>query len=83
MSFNQRGEKCKVKNEEDRTKNGALLDTKGNVRRSLTQATDSHSLRPTSEIRIKPPKNDASNAVKKLMTVEEHMVVDSIESRSK
>ena len=52
MSFNQREHMCRVKNKEDRIKNGALWHTKENICRSLTLATDSHNMSPTSKVRF-------------------------------
>ena len=39
------------------------------------------SLSPTSEVRLTPRKSSARNATERLKSVEENMVVDSIESR--
>ena len=66
-----------VKNEEDRTKNRALWDTKENIRRSWTLAITA-SLSPT---RLKPQKNGARNAVERLKSVEENIMVSGIEGR--
>ena len=81
MSLNQRGERCRVKNEEDRTKNWALWDTTGNIHWFWTPIVDSHSLSPTCKVWLKPRKNGARNAVERSKPVQENMVVHSIESR--
>ena len=57
---------------------GQRIDPCGtpNKSKSLILTIDSHNLSPISEVRLKPRKNGARNARKRLKSVEENMVVD-------
>ena len=64
---------------------GPRIDPCGirNKSKSLILAIDSHNLSPISAVRLKPRKNGARNARKRLKSVGEHMVVDVSKAKNR